>query len=136
MATYKKNNLFKKQQGDTLIDVLIAMLLFSIIAVALAYNLNISMKTQAQNDAQKDAILQMRTLLAIKGISSLCSSTTGLSVILKNGATLPVSASCTSSSVTVVKGTMNALTSSFQNITLSVKSVQYFGSPGTITITG
>jgi type II secretory pathway pseudopilin PulG len=135
MDIYKKLNK-KTQRGDTLIDVLIAMILFSIIAVALAYNLSISMKEQAQNDAQKDAILQMRTLLAVKGVSSLCSSTSGVNVLLKNGVSLAVSASCTTTSVTVVKGTISSLTTSIQNITLSVKSTQYFGSPGTITITG
>jgi type II secretory pathway pseudopilin PulG len=133
MDTYKK---LKSQKGDTLIDVLIAIILFSIIAVALAYNLSLSMRVQAQNDAQKDAILQMRTLLAIKGISSLCSSTSGLNIVLKNNVSLPVSASCTSTSVTVVKGSTNSLATTVQSITLSVSSSQYFGSPGTITITG
>lgn len=133
MGIYNK---IKKQRGDTLIDVLIAIILFSIIAVALAYNLSMSMREQAQNDAQKDAILQMRTLLAIKGISSLCSSTSGLNVVLKNGVNLAVSASCTTTSVTIVKGSTSSLATSIQNISLSVKSTQYFGNPGTITITG
>lgn len=120
----------KKMRGDLLTDALFAMFICMIVALGLAYGISSAISNQARIDAQNDAILQMRNSIVSLGVSSICSGTAVPAVVLKNNASLAVTSKCTSSTATV--GTYSG---TLQTVVLSVTSLQYFGSPGTVIAT-
>ncbi len=123
---------WKGQRGDILLDAMVGLLIVGFVYVCNASGMASITNLDAKNRYQADAIYQLDNLLQVNG-SGLCSSTNP-NITLSNGVSLPVTVSCTNVVMTVPNG--YSLSTSVNQITLTVNSTQYFGSLGQIKIVG
>lgn len=122
----------KGQRGDALLDSLVGLLIAGFVCLGSGEGIRSSQSLDAKNRFQSDAIYQLDNLLQVQG-DSLCSGPSP-SISLSNGVNLPVSVSCSSVVMTVPNSF--TLSTTVNQITMTVQSVQYFGSPGQIKIVG
>lgn len=87
-----------KQQGSTLFEALVALLLTSIVALGGAVSIGKVLQAHRQSNIQQIAVSQLRVLL--QAGSDLCGTTPTISV---NNKTLSVSVTCTQKNITVAQ---------------------------------
>ena len=129
----KYNKLHNKQRGDMLIDGLIAMLLCSILAIALSLGISSSLVHQSRVDAQQEALAQLRKSITTLGADNICRGVKVPNIVLRNKESLPVNVECSQSSVSVGDND-DSISVPVYTGKASVTSVQYFGEPGTISL--
>lgn len=118
----------KQQQGFSLLEALVAMVLTSIIALGGALSMGKIMQVQRQSNLQQIAVGELRNLLQTSG-QQLCGTSPSISV---NGESLDVSVEC-NSSVTV--GTTDISVEHPVLTTQSNEKTQdFFGGDGVIKV--
>lgn len=127
----------RRQRGDALLESLIAMLLLTVICLALVLALGRSMVAQKYQKAMSLAVQGIRGTLQSSGMASGCptggSATAAAALSLTSGpATDSVQKTCTVTAVTV---TINgvARTAKVPVVTYSVQAQTLLG-PGTLTV--
>ncbi len=118
-----------------LLESLIAMVVVLLLGMGPVFLNSKMLVNQRQNNFQMVAVSMMRSIIQTENPATLCNGV--LRSITVINTTLPVTIACTAKAGTVsVSGVPVALTGSVgQNISLSVRSTELFGTPGVITLT-
>lgn len=111
------------QQGSTLLEALVALLLTSIIALGGAFAVTKILQSQRQSKAQVQAVGKLRELL--QGGATVCDGTAR--TIDVNGQTLTITATCTDKTVTIGSKSVTV-----KQPVLSVTNTDLFG--GQVTV--
>lgn len=111
------------QQGSTLLEALVALLLTSIIALGGAFAVTKILQSQRQSKAQVQAVGKLRELL--QGGVTVCDGTAR--TIDVNGQTLTITATCTDKTVTIGSKSVTV-----KQPVLSVTNTDLFG--GQVTV--
>lgn len=94
-------NLRNGQQGATLIEALVGMLLMAIVGLGLSYAASRSLLSQRDLNAQNVVISKTREWLLAQGVSSACAGAGAGLPITIGDATTTVAASCGSAPITI-----------------------------------
>ena len=106
-------NNYNYQKGSTLLEVLVALVLTSIIALGGALSIGKIMKAHRQSNIQQIAVNQLRVLL--QSGSSLCGTTPAPTITINNQS-LNVTVTCTNQATTV-KGANVTITKTVLSVT-------------------